>query len=154
MKNSFPAATTRYAAFLQATASISFIPQQEVDMRERQIDDSLLSMGEVSPAVCSSVPPAMNLRPCWIMPSVRLIPRCSPSRCGAKLPARRIPANLFGICFERPTEPFFPNTAGCLSPHEAIKTACMARELFQTDLIKLEIIGDEVSFAAGPFRSG
>jgi thiazole synthase len=38
-----------------------------------------------------------------------------------------------------------PNTAGCLSPHEAIRTACMARELFQTNLIKLEVIGDEVS---------
>jgi thiazole synthase len=44
-----------------------------------------------------------------------------------------------------------PNTAGCLSPHEAIKTACMARELFQTDLIKLEVIGDEISLQPDPF---
>jgi thiazole synthase len=44
-----------------------------------------------------------------------------------------------------------PNTAGCLSPDEAIKTACMARELFETNLIKLEVIGDEVSLQPDPF---
>jgi thiazole synthase len=47
--------------------------------------------------------------------------------------------------------PILPNTAGCLSAREAIKTACMARELFQTDLIKLEVIGDEVSLQPDPF---
>jgi thiazole synthase len=36
-----------------------------------------------------------------------------------------------------------PNTAGCYSAEEAIKTSRMARELLQTDLIKLEVIGDE-----------
>ena len=44
-----------------------------------------------------------------------------------------------------------PNTAGCRSAGEAIKTACMARELFQTTLIKLEVIGDEVSLQPDPF---
>lgn len=44
-----------------------------------------------------------------------------------------------------------PNTAGCLSASEAVKTACMARELFQTNLIKLEVIGDEVSLQPDPF---
>ena len=44
-----------------------------------------------------------------------------------------------------------PNTAGCLSAREAVKTACMARELFETDLIKLEVIGDEVSLQPDPF---
>ena len=44
-----------------------------------------------------------------------------------------------------------PNTAGCLSAREAIKTACMARELFHTDLIKLEVIGDEFSLQPDPF---
>lgn len=44
-----------------------------------------------------------------------------------------------------------PNTAGCLSANEAIKTACMARELFQTNLIKLDVIGDEVSLQPDPF---
>jgi thiazole synthase len=35
-----------------------------------------------------------------------------------------------------------PNTAGCYSVDEAVTTAEMARELFQTDLIKLEVIED------------
>jgi thiazole synthase len=47
--------------------------------------------------------------------------------------------------------PILPNTAGCLSAREAVKMACMARELFQTDLIKLEVIGDELSLQPDPF---
>jgi thiazole synthase len=47
--------------------------------------------------------------------------------------------------------PILPNTAGSLSAREAIKTACMARELFQTDLIKLEVIGDELNLQPDPF---
>ncbi len=35
-----------------------------------------------------------------------------------------------------------PNTAGCYSAREAVVTAQMARELFQTDWIKLEVIAD------------
>jgi thiazole synthase len=36
-----------------------------------------------------------------------------------------------------------PNTAGCHSMQEAITTAEMAREVFNTDWIKLELIGDD-----------
>ena len=36
-----------------------------------------------------------------------------------------------------------PNTAGCRTPQEAITTAQMARELFGTDWIKLEVIGND-----------
>ncbi|MCX7899925.1 MAG: thiazole synthase [Methylocystis sp.] len=36
-----------------------------------------------------------------------------------------------------------PNTAGCGTAKEAIATAQMAREVFATDWIKLEVIGDE-----------
>ena len=35
-----------------------------------------------------------------------------------------------------------PNTAGCHSVQEAVTTAHMARELFDTPWIKLEVIGD------------
>lgn len=35
-----------------------------------------------------------------------------------------------------------PNTAGCYSAREAILTAQLARELLETDLVKLEVIGD------------
>jgi thiazole synthase len=36
-----------------------------------------------------------------------------------------------------------PNTAGCFSAEDAITTARMGRELLKTDLVKLEVIGDE-----------
>src|SRR5262249_6831415 len=36
-----------------------------------------------------------------------------------------------------------PNTAGCRTAREAITTAAMARELFGTDWVKLEVIGND-----------
>jgi thiazole synthase len=36
-----------------------------------------------------------------------------------------------------------PNTAGCYTARDAVKTARMAREAFETDWIKLEVIGDD-----------
>lgn len=39
--------------------------------------------------------------------------------------------------------PVLPNTAGCHSIQEVITTAEMAREIFETDWIKLELIGDD-----------
>lgn len=44
-----------------------------------------------------------------------------------------------------------PNTAGCYSATEAIKTARLARELFQTDWIKLEVLGDSYNLQPDPF---
>lgn len=39
--------------------------------------------------------------------------------------------------------PVLPNTAGCHSVQEVVTTAEMAREVFETDWIKLELIGDD-----------
>lgn len=39
--------------------------------------------------------------------------------------------------------PVLPNTAGCMSVQEAVTTAQMAREVFETPWIKLELIGDD-----------
>jgi thiazole synthase len=36
-----------------------------------------------------------------------------------------------------------PNTAGCYTAADAVTTARLARELLETDLVKLEVIGDE-----------
>jgi len=36
-----------------------------------------------------------------------------------------------------------PNTAGCYTAHDAVVTARLAREAFETDWIKLEVIGDD-----------
>jgi thiazole synthase len=46
---------------------------------------------------------------------------------------------------------FLPNTAGCRSAHEAITTAQMAREVFDTHWIKLETVGDDYTLQPDPF---
>jgi len=45
-----------------------------------------------------------------------------------------------------------PNTAGCRSAREAIALARMARELYGTHWIKLEVIGDEHTLQPDPFE--
>ncbi|TJZ94205.1 thiazole synthase [Paracoccus gahaiensis] len=44
-----------------------------------------------------------------------------------------------------------PNTAGCHTAREAVTTARMAREVFQTDWIKLEVIGHADTLQPDPF---
>ncbi len=46
-----------------------------------------------------------------------------------------------------------PNTAGCHRAKEAITTARMARELFATNWIKLEVIGDQYNLQPDPFET-
>lgn len=43
-----------------------------------------------------------------------------------------------------------PNTAGCFAAKEAVTTARMARDLFETDWIKLEVIADDLTLAPDP----
>lgn len=45
-----------------------------------------------------------------------------------------------------------PNTAGCYSADDAVMTAEMARELFQTNWIKLEVIGDHYNLQPDAFE--
>lgn len=45
-----------------------------------------------------------------------------------------------------------PNTAGCHHGSDAITTAEMAREIFQTNWIKLEVIGDDYNLQPDPFE--
>ena len=44
-----------------------------------------------------------------------------------------------------PTLEILPNTAGCYSADEAVRTARLAREALETDLLKLEVIGDQTT---------
>ena len=46
-----------------------------------------------------------------------------------------------------------PNTAGCHSAREAITTAQMAREVFGTNWIKLEVIGDQYNLQPDPYET-
>ena len=43
-----------------------------------------------------------------------------------------------------------PNTAGCTTAHEAVQLAHMARELYDTPWIKLEVVGDEYTLQPDP----
>ena len=47
--------------------------------------------------------------------------------------------------------PVLPNTAGCHSVTEAVTTAEMAREVFNTNWIKLEVIGDDYTLQPDPY---
>ena len=40
---------------------------------------------------------------------------------------------------------YLPNTAGCYTAEDAVRTARLAREALQTDLLKLEVIGDQTT---------
>jgi thiazole synthase len=45
-----------------------------------------------------------------------------------------------------------PNTAGCTTAREAVTLAKMARELFGTHWVKLEVVGDEHTLQPDPFE--
>jgi thiazole synthase len=61
------------------------------------------------------------------------------------------PKNVFWEALRSLPVRLLPNTAGCHSVKEAVTTAKMARELFQTNWIKLEVIGDDYNLQPDPF---
>ncbi len=61
---------------------------------------------------------------------------------------RRVPLDRKTESFLDHLDPslvILPNTAGCYTAEEAIRTARLAREALQTDLVKLEVIGDQTT---------
>jgi thiazole synthase len=61
---------------------------------------------------------------------------------------RRVPLDRSSESFLDHLDPslqLLPNTAGCYTADEAIRTARLAREALGTDLIKLEVIGDQTT---------
>ncbi len=50
--------------------------------------------------------------------------------------------SLLGVLRARQVA-ILPNTAGCVTASEAVLTAKLAREAFETDWVKLEVIGDD-----------
>ncbi|MGA2294963.1 MAG: thiazole synthase [Acidimicrobiales bacterium] len=66
----------------------------------------------------------------------------------ATVALRRVDPNVEGSIYDllsRLNFSLLPNTAGCYSAVEAVKVAEMAREAFATNLVKLEVIGDDVT---------
>ncbi len=61
---------------------------------------------------------------------------------------RRVPLDRSTESFLDHLDPslqILPNTAGCYSAEEAVRTARLAREALGTDFIKLEVIGDQTT---------
>src|SRR5918996_1282731 len=61
---------------------------------------------------------------------------------------RRVPLDRSSESFLDHLDPkmvILPNTAGCYTADDAIRTARLAREALQTDLVKLEVIGDQTT---------
>jgi thiazole synthase len=46
-----------------------------------------------------------------------------------------------------------PNTAGCYTAEDAVRFAFLARELLETDLLKLEVLGDERTLLPDPLET-
>ena len=57
------------------------------------------------------------------------------------------------MCSTAPGVEVLPNTAGCYTARDAIITAQLAREAFDTDWIKLEVIGDDRTLLPGRGRA-
>jgi thiazole synthase len=61
---------------------------------------------------------------------------------------RRVPLDRSSESFLDYLDPemkILPNTAGCYTAEEAVRTARLAREALETDLVKLEVIGDQTT---------
>ncbi len=59
--------------------------------------------------------------------------------------------NSFWALLQKSGVKILPNTAGCHGVKEAVTTAMMSREIFETNWIKLEIIGDQLTLQPDPF---
>jgi thiazole synthase len=139
------------AASIRVTGSTSFILRQEVDMEGRESHDQVVLYGRTftsrlllgtarydSPTLLDDAISAAD--PAMLTVSLR-----------RQVSGSSDSGQSFWNLLRESGRTMLPNTAGCLSAREAVKTACMARELFETNLIKLEVIGDEVSLQPDPF---
>ena len=68
-----------------------------------------------------------------------------------QLAAAGSPGDFYALIRESGAR-LLPNTAGCRSAREAVTLAHMARELFGTHWIKLEVVGDEYTLQPDPFE--
>ncbi|SDD32498.1 thiazole synthase [Glycomyces harbinensis] len=76
--------------------------------------------------------------------------RVAPTRPPSDPPASRHPTGSLLDVIERCGVELLPNTAGCFTAEQAVRTAKLAREAFGTNWIKLEVIGDEDTLLPDP----
>jgi thiazole synthase len=151
MQKLFRAEVMNSAASGRVTGSTSSILRQEVEMDEHGREDRLLLYGHSftsrlllgtarydSPSLLADAIGAAD--PAMLTVSLR-----------RQVSGSSDSGQSFWNLLRESGRTILPNTAGCLSSREAVKTACMARELFETDLLKLEVIGDEGNLQPDPF---
>src|SRR5699024_1036517 len=62
-----------------------------------------------------------------------------------------MPSSMFDV-LRRHGVQVLPNTAGCRTAREAVRTAQLAREALETDWVKLEVIADERTLLPDPVQ--
>jgi thiazole synthase len=68
-----------------------------------------------------------------------------------QLAAAGAPGDFYGLVRATGAR-LLPNTAGCRTAREAVTLSQMARELFDTHWIKLEVVGDEYTLQPDPYE--
>ena len=67
-----------------------------------------------------------------------------------RIPEGETPGNAFMDFIDLDRYTLLPNTAGCFDADTAIRTARLAREMLQTDLVKLEVLGETKTLLPDP----
>jgi thiazole synthase len=67
-----------------------------------------------------------------------------------RIPEREAPGARFLDFVDRQRYTLLPNTAGCFDAEAAIRTARLAREMLDTELIKVEVLGDPKTLLPDP----
>jgi thiazole synthase len=133
------------------TGSTSFMQLREVDMERQAIQDELILYGRrfTSRLLLGT---ARYDSPALLADAIRVAdPALLTVSLRRQLSGSKESGEPFWNLLHETKRTLLPNTAGCTTAQQAVKTACMARELFQTNLIKLEVIGDEISLQPDPF---
>src|SRR5260370_17602720 len=137
MKRSFRVARIKRASSRRGIGLKSFIPRQEAEMRDRDMEDQLVLYGKKfssrlllgtaryeSPHQLTDAISAAD--PAMLTVSLR-----------RQVSGSKDSGHSFWRLLQKTQRTILPNTAGCLSPHEAVITPCPPRNLFHPHLITL-----------------
>ncbi len=67
-----------------------------------------------------------------------------------RIPEDEVPGERFLDFIDRDRYTLLPNTAGCFDAETALRTCRLAREMLETDLVKLEVLGDTRTLLPDP----
>ncbi|MBL7008613.1 MAG: thiazole synthase, partial [Planctomycetes bacterium] len=70
-----------------------------------------------------------------------------------RIPADEAPGQRFLDYLDRVRFTLLPNTAGCFDAETAVRAARLAREMLETDLVKLEVLGDQKTLLPDPIAT-